>query len=530
MIRPDNNAGRFLKNRDVPRQLDSPETYSVARQRLEECFRHEGCPRPERGVLPNRVIDCTDPARPRLFTNEGTEKELYVALSYVWGEDQPHKTTSHNFEAYSKSLTLSSIPRTIQDAIAATHNLGIRFLWVDAYCIIQDSKEDKAREIAKMRTIFMNAYFTIVASSAWRVSDGFLYPRDSPSLATLPFLCPDRTYGTMTLSLPQLDLLNAPAAPDTRAWCLEERLLSQRLLLYAPHTLEYECQTSHTNVDGSRRYLSNPAIGRLPDRVFTTLKQVQSHDATAARNNDRLRTQYSVWRGILEEYTARSLTKPRDRLIALAGVAEHFDWQGSRYLAGLWSIELPWGLLWKVVTKRQERPRKYRAPSWSWAAVDGKIEGYNPLAYERLIDLASSDVLGSPPICEIETYDVTPADPSHPFGAVIDGYLELKTVIVHVIYSGGSDLLTRQGDSLAQVFGTVCFDAVEDYLTEIVVAVVCKHKRGYLAGIALLPTTADDTACHNNTQIRYRRVGFCKLNRDVYEAVGPHDTVIITVV
>ncbi len=58
-----------------------------------------------------------------------------------------------------------------------THKLGLRYLWVDSFCIVQDSEDDKAREIAQIRWIFRNAYVTIVAACAETVRDGFLHDR-----------------------------------------------------------------------------------------------------------------------------------------------------------------------------------------------------------------------------------------------------------------------------------------------------------------------------------------------------------------
>lgn len=42
------------------------------------------------------------------------------------------------------------------------------------------------------------------------------------------------------------------------------------------------------------------------------------------------------------------------------------------YLAGVWRHQLPWALMW-VMRGPSKRPPSYRAPSWSWASVDGII-------------------------------------------------------------------------------------------------------------------------------------------------------------
>ncbi|KAI3316534.1 hypothetical protein HD806DRAFT_527800 [Xylariaceae sp. AK1471] len=79
-----------------------------------------------------RSIDSTLSSRTSSLLKVGAPTNYYVALSYVW----------------------------------TTHTLGIQYLWVDAFCIIQDSEEDKAIEIAKIRTIFQQAHITIIAVNA----------------------------------------------------------------------------------------------------------------------------------------------------------------------------------------------------------------------------------------------------------------------------------------------------------------------------------------------------------------------------
>lgn len=366
-----NPAAEFVKERGVLRRLDSPEAYTLALQCIRDCgSNHARCQSPTREPLPTRIIDCIDPARPRLFITQTAPPDYYVALSYVWGEEQPHRTTKARLSSYTKRIDTECIPETIRDAIKATRSLGLRYLWVDAFCIIQDSSEDKATEISRIRSIFRTAHVTIIAANAERVSKGFLNPRvlyNSP--CELPFRCPGGSIGTMFVQ----PFEQGPKEPvNTRAWCLEERALSARALWYCTHTLQYECQMGHKNV-GSSQNMADDRDGfpRLPDRIFTpalpSLPQISAAEAEEEVSK--------AWRNILVLYSKRTLTESRDLLIALSGVVGYFAdfWSNSRYLAGLWEHQLPCCLLWSIGSAAAQRPAKYRAPSWSWAAVDGSI-------------------------------------------------------------------------------------------------------------------------------------------------------------
>ena len=82
----------------------------------------------------------------------------------------------------------------------------------------------------------------------------------------------------------------------------------------------------------------------------------------------------------------RKLTKGTDKLIALSGLAHSYyeregkpgvshkdykDGHRGKYGAGLWEADMPSALLWR--SRSAQRPSEYRAPSWSWASVDGHI-------------------------------------------------------------------------------------------------------------------------------------------------------------
>jgi hypothetical protein len=56
-------------------------------------------------------------------------------------------------------------------------DVGERYLWVDALCIVQDNDESKMRDIHNMGVIYANATFTIVAADG-DASDGLTAHRD----------------------------------------------------------------------------------------------------------------------------------------------------------------------------------------------------------------------------------------------------------------------------------------------------------------------------------------------------------------
>ena len=132
--------------------------------------------------LPTRVIDVnpsSDSQNPRLVATRG-ENEKYVALSHCWGslmesEAGKHaRTLSSNIQTMLAEIPLHLLPQNFQDAVTTVRELGLRYLWIDALCIIQDDPLDWAREAAKMGDVYGSAYLTIAATSATSSTDGFL--------------------------------------------------------------------------------------------------------------------------------------------------------------------------------------------------------------------------------------------------------------------------------------------------------------------------------------------------------------------
>lgn len=95
----------------------------------------------------------------------------FMALSYVWGSSHTLKLNSTNFIKLSKPGALKDLqlPKTITDALYLAEAIGIKYLWIDAFCIFQgtsqDDIKDKKSQITHMDAIYSGAFVTVVAAS-----------------------------------------------------------------------------------------------------------------------------------------------------------------------------------------------------------------------------------------------------------------------------------------------------------------------------------------------------------------------------
>jgi hypothetical protein len=134
-------------------------------------------------------------------------------------------------------------------------------------------------------------------------------------------------------------------------------------------------------------------------------------------------TFYYFWYETVAEYSIRSLTFAADKLPAMAGLASRVhDITEDQYLAGHWRCQLAKSLFWNRY-RRAWRRAIYRAPSWSWASMDGRIgwrfldthEQYSEAAI-KVID-AQTDVQGQ-----------------NMFGRVTDGYINMQASVIRATW------------------------------------------------------------------------------------------------
>jgi hypothetical protein len=299
-----------------------------------------------------------------------------------------------NIEQHRQGLVIEQLPLTFQNAIELTRDLGFKYLWIDALCIIQDSNEDKAKEIGKMGDIYNDSTLTIAVVSAQAVAEGFLKTR-KPQVVDLPFQCPDGVVGSVRVS-PRKEIDLWDESLYTRAWCLQENFLSTRLLLYTDTEVIWQCQSdlvkrpSTTHVSYVRE---NPRLGRSPfNRLPADILKPAEKESVNNIAQDPER--YGIWRSLVENYTRRNLTVASDRLPALSGIAQKFrDSWNDNYMFGVWERQLLPSLAWRRSTKLDQpyfaRLQEYRAPSWSWASIDGPVE------FDFRFDLGNARGLGA---------------------------------------------------------------------------------------------------------------------------------------
>jgi hypothetical protein len=158
---------------------------------------HQPIAEDELHKLPTRVIDlglATSDVDPHLIETSGGAEGDWVALSHFWGkkENHPLKTTRQTLAQHLKSIPMSSLPKTFQDAVVATRALGFHFLWIDSLCIVQDDENDWRRESQMMGTVYERAVITLAASAAPDSTHGLFvqrpYARIKFPSVQLPFI------------------------------------------------------------------------------------------------------------------------------------------------------------------------------------------------------------------------------------------------------------------------------------------------------------------------------------------------------
>lgn len=376
-------------------------------------------------------------------------KGFYVTLSHCWGGATFTKLTEDTLSDFKKAINLKDLPQTFQDAIRFARRLGdkpgqVRYIWIDSLCILQadqpskKQEEDWLEQSAQMHEIYKNSYCNISATAAVDSTKGLFKERkpdllweDEINLNTeeIPGYNPNdliKRCKILDLSFWERHVEEAPV--NRRAWVLQERLMAPRVLHFCEDQIAWECR----KIDAAESFRDGLANFRLKagdieraERLKTFVPHVAEshiHGLSTSANGSAVsphQTTYNHWRSVVERYSKTKLTNAGDKLIALSGIARLLSGSlpGVKYVSGLWGEYLASQLLWRVDPVFEHgkfsfpsyRPARYRAPSFSWAAVDAEIGiTYGEFTKEGLL-------------IKVEEFNILQDKGADEFGLVIEG-------------------------------------------------------------------------------------------------------------
>ena len=318
-----------------------------------------------------------------------TKPLKYACLSYRWGDDTAGvlTTTRDNILEHYREIRVPNLPKTIADAITVCRELEIHFLWVDSLCIIQGDEEDFAAEGARMDVIYANSYLTIYAKEPSSCKDGF-FGAQAYGSEVGQWQPSVQSPGGWELFASTPRSKTKPHEPkgsvlDTRGWCFQESILPKRQLMYCGSEMIWKCREMHFCECGhfrKRRRVFSTGRGSIPTQG--ELKYMSGEDY------------HELWVEMVQDYSGRFLTKPTDKLAAIAGIARRLlilahetnRITQDEYYAGLWGSHLLEQLHWKVVSPETARDLPGRrlhndVPTWSWASIEGPIDYISDISW-----------------------------------------------------------------------------------------------------------------------------------------------------
>ncbi|KAL9072092.1 MAG: hypothetical protein Q9157_005235 [Trypethelium eluteriae] len=372
--------------------------------------------------LPTRLLKICEDSFILVSSDDIPSSERYITLSHCWGEpgtgDNPEAAAPNGGKATIERLKLlrttheklhalqaiSSLPKTFREAMGITSRLGIQYLWIDKLCIYQDSPDDWRAAANTMQDVYRNAFLNISALGAKNEDEGCFFDRDPRDIApTIIRLqqTPDSEPGRFRCLLEKAYAWRLSFGRDPvayRGWVVQERLLSPRVLHLGKQQVFWECREQNAcelhpetvycyedlQQKADKDYVEVEAKSAKDEKPHLWKQLLNAPDRQFCHENAKdkdLEQLFLDWNSVIKAYARCDLTVPSDKLAAVSGLANDMKRalstlrpdQSHRYFAGLWEDKLLDGTIWRV-TSPAKRTKEYRAPSWSWASIDGSLE------------------------------------------------------------------------------------------------------------------------------------------------------------
>ena len=416
----ENEVDALFRGRQIYNKSSAEGCLHLARQWVAECSSyHPKCLSRVPSTLPKRVINVgeagkSDPRLERTAEQTGT----YAWLSCSWGTSQLLKTTLENITDFMHAIPLKDLPPTFRDAIYLARELDIKYLYIDALCIIQGDTNDFLEELPKYGHYIAGAVCIFAAISSDAQNDLFRPRPGMDPLLSLKVNCHIESDKVTSHFVHFRKPMKAPHQSPlefvmSRCWIIQEIFFAQRMIFFHQDQLIWNCN-SCLRSEGST--VSMKPIMRL-DIDYVATRAL----ATSASSKHNF---LGPWYSLIELCSQTQLSVESDRLPALAGLTYSVSAKiNSDYVVGIWLSDLVRGLLWRCQGRLSvaKRPREYLAPTWSWVSLLAPIS-YSFAASVQPIRPHSPQLGSAPKVLDIL------AD-RNPFGPRIhDRYLYLSAM------------------------------------------------------------------------------------------------------
>ena len=238
---------------------------------------------------PTRLLDVSgDPVRLRI-SSEGQISGPYATLSHCWGTERFWVLSTETMSQLLEDVPLTAFPKTFQQAVTTLRRLGIDYLWIDCYCIIQgvdpQAQADWEYEAARMGQVYSNTIINIGAAQASNPAEGLFSTRGTEDFKTIsvrwrPTEIDEEDSYSLRHRTSSEPLENAffelrQSRLAERAWIIQESVLSPRMLSFNGPEVFWQCSET-------------AACGDFPNDDSEEVSWVSHHPFWSLTDSDRL--------------------------------------------------------------------------------------------------------------------------------------------------------------------------------------------------------------------------------------------------
>ncbi|KAH7123634.1 heterokaryon incompatibility protein-domain-containing protein [Dendryphion nanum] len=429
---------------------------------------------------PSRILDISSALTKDTLILIDTKKTPldgpYSTLSHCWGGALHTRLLKGNLEEFKQGIKCSKLLRVYQEAIDGAIRLGVRYLWIDSLCIVQDDKDDWFKEAALMFDIYRYASFNIGATGAADGNGQCFVNHDSNLLGPCLLDTKAKVESTAVKAKPRLrdrifkkmsknesvtasNTSTTPINPETtwhvveenfwterlhrqalntRAWVLQERMTAPRMVHFGRDQIYWECHELHAceaYTKGPQAMYELQALKAVRPHVISSVFSAKTKLTpkgspewmSPSLDGPQKDLALHAWSDVIKQYNKLDITVPSDKLVALSGLAKlmHGLIQDD-YVAGLWKSAMTMGLLWRMNHSERRREGKIQVsrladsavPTWSWASMHGNV-------FMLAISDAKLKAAGADIHAEVKEFNLTPVA-NDIFGSLSSAELKIR--------------------------------------------------------------------------------------------------------